>query len=141
MVTGSISSLVNNASPSTIAPNTKSVDYKMEFLKLMMVQLRNQDPTKPFDSSQMLTQQAQFASLEQMQNLNTNLLTLLAMQNVSQATNMLGKTVQGVDVEGTSVTGTISGVRFIDGETALTVALVGGTTTLMKLPAVASVTP
>lgn len=140
MVTGSISSLVNNASASSIAPDTKSVDYKMEFLKLMMVQLRNQDPTKPFDSSQMLTQQAQFASLEQMQNLNTNLLTLLAMQNVSQATSMLGKTVQGVDTDGTNVTGTISGVRFIDGETVLSVDLGNGSTTLMKLPAVAQVT-
>ena len=89
-------------SPSTLPRDMSKFDYKAEFLTLLMTQLKFQDPTAPFDSQQMVAQQAQFASLEQMQSLNQNLLTLLAMQNVSQATNMLGKTVSGISTDGST---------------------------------------
>jgi flagellar basal-body rod modification protein FlgD len=42
------------------------------FLKLMVTQLKNQDPLNPTDSSQMLTQLAQFTELEQITNLRTD---------------------------------------------------------------------
>jgi len=116
-----------------------TADYKMEFLKLLMTQLKAQDPTAPFDSQQMLAQQAQFASLEQMQNLNTNLMTLLAMQNVSQATNLLGRTVTGVNEAGQSVNGTVSGIAFSEGVSILTVDVGGGVFQELTLPYVTSI--
>lgn len=119
-------------------PNKKT-DYKMEFLKMFMTQLKNQDPTQPVDSTQMLAQQAQFASLEQMQNLNTNLVTLLAMQNVSQATNLIGKTVTGKDSTGASVSGTVIGISFAGGVSNLRVDIGGGVTANVKLPDVTRV--
>jgi flagellar basal-body rod modification protein FlgD len=126
-------------SPSTMPMNTSGKDYKMEFLNLMLTQMRNQDPTQPIDSSQMLAQQAQFASLEQMQNLNTNLSVLLAMQNVTQATNLLGKTVSGIDVNGGNIVGTVSGVSFADGMSMLKVDIGGGVFKDVKLPDVVEV--
>jgi flagellar basal-body rod modification protein FlgD len=105
----------------------------------MLTQMRNQDPTQPIDSSQMLAQQAQFASLEQMQNLNTNLSVLLAMQNVTQATNLLGKTVSGADTNGQAVLGTVAGVSFADGMSMLKVDIGGGVYKDVKLPDVVEV--
>ncbi|MES2201226.1 MAG: flagellar hook capping FlgD N-terminal domain-containing protein, partial [candidate division FCPU426 bacterium] len=49
-----LSGITNNASSSTLPKSSQSTDYKMEFLKLLMVQLKNQDPTQPFDSQKML---------------------------------------------------------------------------------------
>src|SRR5437870_3371860 len=46
---------------------------KDAFLKLMLTQMKNQDPTKPMESHEMAAQLAQFTSLEQMNNMNTTL--------------------------------------------------------------------
>jgi len=69
---------------------------KDEFLKLMMAQLAQQDPTAPSDSNAFVAQLAQFSSLEQMQNVNTSLQSLLvgqASQNGTSAINLVGKDV------------------------------------------------
>jgi flagellar basal-body rod modification protein FlgD len=69
---------------------------KDEFLKLMMAQLSQQDPTQPSDSNAFVAQLAQFTSLEQMQNVNTSLESLLigqASQNNSGALNLVGKEI------------------------------------------------
>jgi flagellar basal-body rod modification protein FlgD len=126
-------------SPSTLPRDMSKFDYKSEFLTLLMTQLKFQDPTAPFDSQQMVAQQAQFASLEQMQSLNQNLLTLLAMQNVSQATNMLGKTVSGISADGSNVSGTVVGIDFAEGVSTLTVDDGAGNYSRLPLPNVASI--
>lgn len=126
MIFGEIGNLVNNASSSTLPQDTTSTDYKQEFLQLLMTNLRHQDPTKPFDSSQMIAQQAEFASLEQMSNLNKNLVTLMAMENVTQSAMLLGKTVTGKDGSGTVVTGVVEGLSFgEDGTPTLSVNVSG----------------
>jgi flagellar basal-body rod modification protein FlgD len=69
---------------------------KDEFLKLMMAQLSQQDPTAPSDSNAFVAQLAQFSSLEQMQNVNSSLQSLLvgqASQNNTGAINLVGKDV------------------------------------------------
>src|SRR5687767_2554376 len=69
---------------------------KDEFLKMMMAQLAQQDPTAPSDSNAFVAQLAQFTSLEQMQNVNTSLESLLigqASQNNSGAVGLVGKDV------------------------------------------------
>ncbi len=45
---------------------------KDTFLQLLVSQLQNQDPLNPVNDKEFLAQMAQFSSLEQMQNLNTN---------------------------------------------------------------------
>jgi flagellar basal-body rod modification protein FlgD len=82
----------------------------------------------------MLAQQAQFASLEQMQNLNTNLVGLMAMQNVTQATSLIGKFVTGTDASGLPLSGTVSAVNFNNGNPQLQVG-----TQVMPLPSVKTI--
>jgi flagellar basal-body rod modification protein FlgD len=129
-----VSGLYNNASPSTLPQSTNSADLKNQFLKLLLTQLKYQDPLAPMDDTAMLAQQAQFASLEQMQNLNTNLVGLMAMQNVGQATSLIGHTVTGKDSNGFPLMGTVTGVTFNNGSPELQI----GTNT-MPLPSVETI--
>jgi flagellar basal-body rod modification protein FlgD len=75
---------------------------KDDFLKLLVTQLRNQDPMAPEDPKDFVAQLAQFSSLEQQINSNTNLEALAKAiqglqqsQTMAQGVSLLGKTVQG----------------------------------------------
>jgi flagellar basal-body rod modification protein FlgD len=46
------------------------------FLTLLVTQLQNQDPLNPADSTQFVTQLAQFSQLEDLQNINQNVITI-----------------------------------------------------------------
>ncbi|MFZ3230880.1 MAG: flagellar hook capping FlgD N-terminal domain-containing protein [Pseudobdellovibrio sp.] len=71
---------------------------KDAFFKLMLTQLKNQDPTNPLKNHEMAAQLAQFSTLEQMSNMNTTL-TKIEGKNKDpenfQALNLIGKTVAG----------------------------------------------
>ncbi|WP_413582654.1 flagellar hook assembly protein FlgD [Bdellovibrio sp. HCB288] len=71
---------------------------KDAFFKLMLTQMKNQDPTNPMKSHEMAAQLANFSSLEQMQNINKTLEEMKAAQKPSenfQALNLIGKAVAG----------------------------------------------
>ncbi len=70
---------------------------KDDFLKLLVTQLQNQDPLNPTDSTQFVSQLAQFSSLEQLSNVNENLKTVQLFDqsiNNAQAVNFVGKTIK-----------------------------------------------
>jgi flagellar basal-body rod modification protein FlgD len=67
-----------------------------DFLKLLMTQLQNQDPTSPLDTNQFTTELVQFSSVEQQINTNTSLTKLIQLTQageVMQASAMTGKQV------------------------------------------------
>ncbi len=71
---------------------------KDAFMKLMLAQMRNQDPTNPLKSHEMAAQLAQFSSVEQMMNMNTTLTDMKNGQKPAesfQALNFIGKAVSG----------------------------------------------
>jgi flagellar basal-body rod modification protein FlgD len=79
------------------ATGNPSLD-KDAFFKLMLAQMKNQDPTNPMKSHEMAAQLANFSSLEQMQNMNKTLEELKNAQKPSenfQALNLIGKAVAG----------------------------------------------
>ncbi len=66
------------------------------FLQLLTTQLQNQDPLDPLDTNQFTQQLVEFASVEQQVNMNTNLQTLITLQQTTEATSalqFLGSTV------------------------------------------------
>ncbi|MBF0319784.1 MAG: hypothetical protein HQL01_08280 [Nitrospirae bacterium] len=87
---------------------------KEDFLKLFTTQLKYQNPMSPMDTENFTTQLAQFTSVEQLTNLNTNIETLSAysnsLNNIS-ATSLIGKSV----IMNDSTTGTVTGVTFDSG--------------------------
>lgn len=85
---------------------------KDEFLKLLVTELKYQNPLDPLDSTEYIAQLAQFSSLEQMQNLNTQMASLSAV-------SVIGKTATALDDEGNQISGEIKGVTFSNGEISL----------------------
>lgn len=65
---------------SNTATSSRTTVDKDEFLKLLVAQMQNQDPLNPMDYNQFTAQMAQFSSLEQLQNVNSNLETLNGYQ-------------------------------------------------------------
>ena len=93
----------NQVRPGAIgAPTTQDAQGnpeldKQAFLKLMMTQMANQDPTAPQDSQEMAAQLAQFSTLEVMQSTNDRLDALLLGQAVGNQTsmaNLIGKDIK-----------------------------------------------
>ncbi len=87
----------NIASQSVTSQTTKTKTLgKDDFMKLLLAQLKNQDPLKPVDGTDFAAQLAQFSSLEQLSNMNTELknqsLNQMTM-NYAQSVNMIGKEV------------------------------------------------
>ncbi len=67
---------------------------KDDFMKILIVQLQNQDPTKPMEDKEFIAQMAQFSSLEQMTNMSTQFTELSATLKGAQALNLIGREVE-----------------------------------------------
>ena len=90
---------------------TSSTSIKsQDFLNLLTMQLQYQDPTNPMDNSQMLAQEAQFASLESMEQLTSSFTNF---SSIYQANSLMGQKVE-VKVDGATKTGTVDYVDFSD---------------------------
>ncbi|HET7412804.1 MAG TPA: flagellar hook assembly protein FlgD [Pararhizobium sp.] len=103
-------------SQSSQAASALNVDYNT-FLKLLIAQMKNQDPTDPMDATQQVAQLATFSQVEQTIQVNKNLENLIASSALSQAGSVIGRTLTSADG---STTGTVEQVRVnSDGITAL----------------------
>jgi flagellar basal-body rod modification protein FlgD len=65
-----------------------------DFLKLLITQLQHQDPTSPVEDKDFIAQMAQFSSLEQMTNMSSGFQKLSGLLASSEASQVLGKTVE-----------------------------------------------
>ncbi|MGK9086665.1 flagellar hook assembly protein FlgD [Brucella intermedia] len=84
------------AGPAASAANRASVDYNA-FLKLLVTQMQNQDPTQPMDPTQYVSQLATFSNVEQAVQMNSKLDALIANTSVTQAAGWVGRTVSNTD--------------------------------------------
>jgi flagellar basal-body rod modification protein FlgD len=82
---------------------------KDDFLKLLITQLANQDPTEPVQDKEFIAQMAQFSSLEQMTNMAQDFAKMSVVLKSSEAANVIGKDVEIVDGNRT-VTGQVNAV-------------------------------
>jgi flagellar basal-body rod modification protein FlgD len=91
----------------TSAKSKTAVDYQ-SFLKLLIAQMKNQDPTQPMDSTQYVAQLATFSQVEQSVQMNTKLDSILQSSALSQADALIGHSITSADG---STTGTVAEVR------------------------------
>jgi flagellar basal-body rod modification protein FlgD len=99
------------AAPSVTTDKTKSLG-KDDFLKLLVAQMRNQDPMKPMDDSQTIAQMAQFSALEATQQLQQTIQRSSNVQALFQAGALIGKYVDSNQPDGTNIVGAVTGVNF-----------------------------
>jgi len=95
--------------------NTESSDVnKQDFLLLLMAQLQHQDPMEPLSNEDFLAQLAQFNSMETMQQMGSDIQSLLKSNTMSRAGSLIGRVVTGFDkysgevVEGIAVKASIN---------------------------------
>ncbi|MDR2856888.1 MAG: flagellar hook capping protein [Novosphingobium sp.] len=114
------------------AGSTSQSAFGLDFqslLQIILTQLTYQDPLKPLDNFQFVSQLAQFSQLQQTQSLNDQITRLLSSQSASQAAGLLGKTVDLISTDtGAVTTGTVTAVSFSSGTPALTVSTSDGQT-------------
>lgn len=94
---------------------------KDDFLRLLVTQLRHQDPLQPVNDREFIAQLAQFSALEQMHNVATAVLELARRQEAAAAFGLVGRRVRVQAEDGTVVEGVVSGVRRQDGGFVLVV--------------------
>jgi len=78
---------------SSVSSATSASRIQADYLKLLVSQMRNQDPMNPLDNNQMASQLAQLSQLQQIEIMNGTFQQVLASQQMTQATSLLGKTV------------------------------------------------
>ena len=121
--TTSTTTATSAAAAATKAKADKNILGKDDFLKLMVAQMKNQDPMNPADDKDNIAQMAQFSSLEQITNLANATQELATRLSLTQNVGLLGHTVTYTGTDGQAVSGTVDGLDLgQDGTTTLSVA-------------------
>jgi flagellar basal-body rod modification protein FlgD len=116
----------SNASTSTAATSAFGLSFD-SLLKIILTQLTYQDPLKPMDNFQFVSQLAQFSQIQIGQTTNDKLTSLVSAQSNLQAMALLGR---NVDIgTGTSlITGKVTALAFDNGNSNITIQTANGST-------------
>jgi flagellar basal-body rod modification protein FlgD len=98
---------IEPAASSSAAAKRKELGDKDTFLKLLVAQLKYQDPTKPADASQFMAQTAQFTQVEKL----GDIADLLKAQRLVGVSGLVGHTVNYMDEQGAHQSGVISAAK------------------------------
>ena len=110
--TDSTTGVTATATPSTVERTDVGGSLGQDaFLKLLVAQMQNQDPTSPEDSGQMMSQLASFSQVSELQDLTASNQALTLGQDFSSAVSLIGKSVTYTDSQGNQATGTVSAVK------------------------------
>ena len=120
----------------TVAKTPGEQMGKDTFLKLLVAQLKYQNPLEPTDSAEFMAQTAQFTVVEKLDALTKTNAELLSTNRALGASSLLGQSVVSAGPDGVDVTAKVTGVRF---DAAGPVLLTGDTE--VSLAAVKEVRP
>jgi len=99
-----------------------------DFLNVLLTQLTYQDPLKPMDNQAFMAQLAQFTTLGQTEQLNTNMGALLNTQATLQSVGLIGRTVDITQADSTTVTGTVQSLSLSGDTPTMTIQTSSGGT-------------
>ncbi|MGY1854874.1 flagellar hook capping FlgD N-terminal domain-containing protein [Modestobacter sp. SYSU DS0290] len=106
--TGSAGAVTTDASPSVNRGDQMGKDV---FLKLLVAQMRYQDPSNPTSSSEFMAQTATFTQVEKLEEIASQNKALVGLQRSLSAGALVGHQVTYTDTTGETKTGTVSAVR------------------------------
>ncbi|AAU07140.1 MULTISPECIES: flagellar hook assembly protein FlgD [Borreliella] len=84
---------------------------KDDFLKLLITQLRYQDPTNPMKDKEFISQMAQFSALEQMTNMSKSFEKLSSSLGIRRDLDLLGKVIKFQHGDGEVVKGRVTNIK------------------------------
>jgi flagellar basal-body rod modification protein FlgD len=102
---------------------------KTAFMDLLVAQLKNQDPLDPASNEEFVGQLATFSSLEQLENVNDNIMTMVLLQQsnalleqMTQSSGLIGQSVDWLNPQtGESGSGIVQSVKIEEGTAFLDV--------------------
>lgn len=103
-------SAVSQTTQAAQSASASRVDYQT-FLRLLVAEMQNQDPTKPMESTEYIAQLASFSNVEQSIQLNSKLDQLLGASYISQADALIGRQITSPDGQ---VSGSVVEVKVYD---------------------------
>ncbi len=112
--------LINQSSNKELDVN--KILGKEDFLKLLITELKYQDPISPVDNKQFIAELAQFSSLEQLQNLNENfheIQTLTKLTQINFAMSIINHRIIAFDSSGKQIDGIVDNVALDNGVPSL----------------------
>ncbi|MCU1405992.1 MAG: flagellar hook capping protein [Glaciihabitans sp.] len=121
MPVDAISAIVGAPATATTTTAPKQEMDSELFMKLLITQLRNQDPSSPMDTNEMITQTTQLATMEKLNTMADTSTESFSLQMRTVAAAYVGSTVSYLDADGATVTGVASAVSFVDGIPTVTV--------------------
>ena len=101
-------------------------NIQMDYMKLLVAQLQNQNPLEPLDNNEMASQLAQFSQLQQLESMNSNFAKVLTAVEHTYANSLIGKEVSFIAETPTGDTGIATGTveqvyNDVDGQILLVV--------------------
>ncbi|WP_312876100.1 flagellar hook capping FlgD N-terminal domain-containing protein [Paenibacillus alginolyticus] len=116
-IVGNVSDIINSGKNAKSKDKDNNTLGKDDFLKILITQLQNQDPTQPLQDKEFIAQMAQFTSVEQLTNMAGEM--KLMRQSLGFVSGLIGKSITwtNIDSSGASVekTGVIDSITFKDG--------------------------
>ena len=109
-----------------VAANAFGMGFE-DLLRIVLTQLTHQDPLKPMESFEFVSQLAQFSQIQQTQTMSDRLLGLLQAQAANQATSVLGRVVD-IPAGSGLISGRVESISFQTGEPRLTIETADGRT-------------
>jgi len=79
-----------------VSGTMSSSQIQMDYMKLLVAQLQNQNPLEPMDNNQMASQLTEFSQLEHLESLNSNFASVLKNAERGYATSLVGKEISFV---------------------------------------------
>lgn len=113
--------LSSNNANNTAAVNKTALDND-DFMTLLFAELKNQDPMKPMDSGEMMSQIATLNSLNALMSIKESMTSLNNSQTLNYASSLIGKTITAIPDPSdpkSLVTGVVTSMTTIDGVTAV----------------------
>jgi flagellar basal-body rod modification protein FlgD len=112
------------------------------FMKLLVAQMKYQNPFSPSDPTAMLSQVATYSQVEMLQKLSSTASSSAAMQQANMAADVIGKSVTATGADGKDVVGVVTSTRFtadgpvlvLDSSIEVPLAAVTGVGTMPAIP-------
>lgn len=92
-----------------------------QFLQLLVAQMKSQNPMEPTSNQEFLGQLAQFSTLSGIETLNANFSDMMAMQDLTQGSSLIGKQISYMNSSNTTATGVVQSVGVTNGKLELQV--------------------
>ena len=123
---------------STTVTRKETGSQKDMFLKLLVAQMKYQDPANPASSSEFMAQTATFTQVEKLEQLVQQNASMLVMQESATAGALVGRTATYTDENGESVTGVVTSVQLATANNEAAATIDGKKVAIGRLTEIAS---